>query len=75
MLQPYRVYFIIVAVLMFSIGLFFFVRGQSKTKSACDPKDGKVIKRVPVMLAISAILIAAAIIWPVVEPHLLRTIR
>lgn len=74
-LQPYRVHFISVAVLMFAAGLFLFVRSQSKTEGTCDPKDGKRIKRVPIMLAISAVLIAAAIIWPEVEPYLLRAIR
>lgn len=74
-LQPYRVHFISVAILMFAAGLFLFVRSQSKTDGACDPKDGKRIKRVPITLALSAILIAAAIIWPEVEPYLLRAIQ
>ena len=74
-LQPYRTHFIGVAILMFAAGLFLFVRSQSKADGVCDPKDGKRIKRVPIMLVISAALIAAAIIWPEVEPYLLRAIR
>jgi|TARA_R110002124_G_scaffold265191_4_gene431898 mercuric ion transport protein len=74
-LHPYRFHFISVSVLMFAAGLFLFVRGQLKTKEVCDPKDGKLIKRVPIMLTVSAILIAAAIVWPEMEPFLLRAIR
>lgn len=74
-LQPYRVHFISVAVFMFAAGLFLFVHSQLKTKGACDPKDGKRTKRVLIMLALSAVLIVAAIIWPEVEPYLLRAIR
>ena len=74
-LQPYRAHFISVSVLMFFVGVFLFVRSRSQTDGACDPKDGKRIKRVPIMLTFSAVLIAAAIIWPEVEPYLLRAIR
>lgn len=74
-LQPYRIHFIGIAILMFAVGLFLFIRGQTKKEGECSLEEGKRIKRIPVMLGVSAVLFIAAIIWPEVEPHLLRAIR
>lgn len=74
-LQPYRIYFITVAILLFMAGLFLFIRSNSKTEKTCNPKDGKRIKRMPIMLAITVILIVIAIIWPAIEPYLLRVVQ
>jgi len=73
-LQPYRVHFIAVAGLLLAIGLFFYIRSLRYEAEACSA-DKKKSRWVLMSLVISGALIAAAIIWPAVEPHLLRAIR
>lgn len=73
-LQPYRIHFIVVAGLLFAIGLFFYICGLRCASEICPP-DKKKNRWVLVALIISGALIAAAVIWPAVEPHLLRAIR
>lgn len=73
-LQPYRVYFISIAALLFIIGLFFYIRGLKCDTDACPPGKKKNFWTL-IALVVSGVLIAAAIIWPEVEPHLLRAIR
>lgn len=73
-LQPYRVHFIVVAGLLFTIGLFFYIRSLRCATEICPP-DKKKNHWVLVSLVISGVLIMAALIWPEVEPYLLRAIR
>lgn len=73
-LQPYRVHFIFVAGLFFGVGLFYYIRSLKCKTKACPPNKKKNLW-VLVSLIISGVLIAAAIIWPEVEPYLLRAIR
>lgn len=73
-LQPYRVHFISVATLLFVIGLFFYIRSLKCDTETCPPDKKKSLLAL-VALVVSGVLIAAAIIWPEVEPHLLRAIR
>lgn len=73
-LQPYRIHFIAVAGLLFAVGLFFYIRSLRCTTETCPP-DKKKNRWVLVSLVISGALIAMAMIWPEVEPHLLRAIR
>jgi mercuric ion transport protein len=73
-LQPYRIHFIVMAGLLFAIGLFFYIRRFRCATATCPP-DIKKNRWVVVTLIMSGVLIAAAVIWPVVEPHLVRAIR
>lgn len=73
-LQPYRIHFIVMAGLLFAIGLFFYIRRFRCATATCPP-DKKKKNWVLVTLVISGVLIAAAVIWPVVESHLVRAIR
>ncbi len=73
-LQPYRFHFIFVAGLFFVVGLFFYIRSLKCKTKACPPGKKKS-PWVLVSLFISGVLIVAAIIWPEVEPYLLRAIR
>jgi mercuric ion transport protein len=71
-LQPYRIHFIVVAILMFIVGFTMFIRRQLQTGKSCASNDAGFLKRSPIILLISALLIALAIIWPEIEPYLLR---
>ncbi len=73
-LQPYRIHFISTAALLFVVGLFFYIRSLRCATEACPP-DKKKNRWALVSLVISGALIGAAMIWPEVEPHLLRAIR
>ncbi len=73
-LQPYRVHFIVMAGLLFAVGLFFYIRSLRCYTETCPPDKRKNLWMLAA-LVVSGALIAAAVIWPEVEPHLLRAIR
>jgi len=73
-LQPYRVHFISVAALLLVVGVFFYIRSFKCNTEACSA-DRKKNLWAMAALVVSAILIAAAMIWPEVEPHLLKAMR
>lgn len=73
-LQSYRVHFISVAALLFVVGVFFYSRSFKRNTEAC-PLDRRKNLWAMATLTVSVILIAVAMIWPEVEPYLLRTIQ
>ncbi|MCH2547304.1 MAG: mercuric transporter MerT family protein [Alphaproteobacteria bacterium] len=73
-LQPFRPYLIAVSILALAIGGYVYWRN---CKSACEPcEDTPKQKTGMVILTIVAVLLTGiAIIWPQIEPDLIRAIR
>ena len=74
-LQPFRPYLIGVSVLALIAGGYFYWRNR---KASCEPCGETAPKHKIgiILLGISAILlIGIAIIWPQIEPDLIRAIR
>jgi len=74
-LKPYRMYFIAVAVVFAGIGLFIYIRNLMQPCDACEPKSFFKKIGVPLILSISVLLIALALLLPSVEPYILRMMR
>ncbi len=74
-LKPYRIYFIAVSVVFAGIGLLIYIRNLMQPCDVCEPKSSFKKVGVPLILLISVLLIALAILLPSVEPYILRMLR
>lgn len=74
-LQPYRIYLLVGAVLLSGIGVFFYIRNRLKLCEVCPPKRPVRNILVPVALAVSVLLIILALALPNIESQLLRMLR
>lgn len=73
-LQPFRPYLIAVSILALAIGGYVYWRNR---KSACEPCEdtSKQKTGMVVLTMIAVLLIGIAIIWPHIEPDLIRALR
>lgn len=73
-LQPFRPYLIAASILALAIGGYLYWRNRKATCEPCEDtpkqKAGTII-----LTIIAVLLIGIAIIWPQIEPDLIRVLR
>lgn len=73
-LQPARPYLIAASIIALAASIYLFWRGRKSDCGSCEDAPKRNTGTV-ILILISVLLIGAALIWPQIEPDLVRMLR